>query len=502
MQENTGVIFRAEGLNKSFTSTKAIVDVSLEIRQGEVRGLIGENGSGKSTLSSMIAGVLHPDSGRMYFKGKEHKPKSMIDAMESGIYMLVQEMGTINGLTVWENMFLGREGSFTKSGTVDKKIMIAETRKALEAAGMTEMDPMAKTSIYSFEDRKMIEVCQALYMNPEILIVDETTTALSFQGRERVYRIIRERKAMGKTVIIISHDLEEVMSICDAVSVLRDGHYVATVPREELTEDKLRALMIGRELNGHFYRDDQKGSHEEQVVLEAKDITYGQRLKNISFQLYKGEILGIGGLSESGMHELCKILFGAVKPDTGEVLIPATGKKIENTAEAIENKIAYMPKNRDQESLMLGSSIEENICLPSYNNLKRHGLIDNKKARELAAKFAGEIEVKMQSPRQLVKELSGGNKQKVVVAKWLANGSDIFFMDCPTRGIDVGVKAHIYSLMMELKQQGKSIIMISEEMPELIGMSDRIIILKDGVITGELSGADEITEEILIQKII
>lgn len=502
MQDNSQIIFRAEGLNKSFTSTKAIVDVSIEIRQGEIRGLIGENGSGKSTLSSMIAGALQPDSGKMFFRGKEHKPKSMIEAMGEGIYMLVQEMGTINGLTVWENMFLGREGGFSKTGTVDKKTMIRETRKALDAAGMTEMDPEARASVYSFEDRKMIEVCQALYMDPEILIVDETTTALSLKGRERIYKIIRERKAQGKTVIIISHDLEEVMNICDAVSVLRDGHYVDTVPREELTEDRLRALMIGRELNGHFYRDDKKGTHEEQIVMQVRNINYGQRLKDISFDLYKGEILGIGGLSESGMHELCKILFGAVKPDTGDVLITENGAKIASTAEAIKNKIAYMPKNRDQESLMLGASIEENICLPSYDLLKQHSLINNKNARALAKKYADEIEVKMQGTRQLVKELSGGNKQKVVVAKWLANGSDIFLMDCPTRGIDVGVKAHIYGLMTELKKQGKSIIMISEEMPELIGMSDRIIILKDGMITGELDGSDEITEETLIQRII
>lgn len=502
MQEKAETLLRVEGLNKSFTSTKAIVDVSLEVRYGEIRGLIGENGSGKSTLTSMVSGALKPDSGKMYFKGKEHTPHSMIDAKNKGISMLVQEMGTINGLTVWENMFLGKENTFSKSGTVNRAKLIAETRKALQKAGLNYIDPMEKVNTYSFENRKMIEVVQALYTNPDLLIVDETTTALSLKGRERIYRTIRERKEMGKTVIIISHDLNELMDICDTVSILRDGHYVDTLPRSELNEDKLRNLMIGRDLNGHFYREETVSSRQEEVVFEVRDVSYGQRLRNISFELYKGEILGIGGLTESGMHELCKIMFGAVRPDKGEVIISKNRVKVTSTTCAVSNKIAYMPKNRDQESLMLGATIKENICLPSFKQLKSYGLIMRRKEKRMAEYAADGMQVKMREVNQYVKELSGGNKQKVVVAKWIANDSEILIMDCPTRGIDVGVKAHIYSLMVELKKMGRSIIMVSEEMPELIGMSDRIIILNNGKIAGELDRGEGITEEILIQKII
>ena len=260
--------------------------------------------------------------------------------------------------------------------------------------------------------------------------------------------------------------------------------------------------MIGRSLTGHYYREDYEPSREEQVVFDIKDISYGDKLQNISFQLYKGEILGIGGLTESGMHELCKIMFGALKPDKGEVIVESNGKKIISTSSAIENKVAYIPKDRDQESLLLNASIKDNIVLPSLDKLKTIGLINKKKVKKMADENAEKLSTKMRDSEQLVRELSGGNKQKVVVAKWLANDSDILLMDCPTRGIDIGVKANIYALMEELKAKGKSIIMISEEMPELIGMSDRIIVLKDGKITGEVERSHDLTEQNLISMII
>ena len=502
MADNVETIIRTEDLCKFFGSTKAIVDVSFEIKKGEVRGLIGENGSGKSTLSSMIAGIHNPTSGKMFYKGQPHNPKSLTDAKSVGICMLFQEMGTINGLTVWENIFLGREDMFSKVGHVKKDKLIAAAREALDAVELYHIDPTFPIDYYSFEDRKLIEVASMLYNNPDLLIVDETTTALSQGGRESIYKIIAKCKSEGKTVIIISHDIQEVQNVCDSITVLRDGHFVGTIENKGVTEDQLRSMMIGRDMVGHYYREDQKASHLNEVALEVRNVTYGERVVDISFDLYKGEILGIGGLTESGMHELCKVIFGALPKDNGSVKVVKSGTLITSPAVAIENKIAYMPKNRDQESLMLNEPIIENVVLPSFDALKVGGLINRKKEKSLTREYTARLEVKMRNIYQNVKELSGGNKQKVVVAKWLANGSEIYIMDCPTRGIDVGVKARIYDLMSELKAEGKSIIMVSEEMPELIGMSDRIIILKDGKISGELLRDEGITEDMLIQHII
>lgn len=501
MQE-TDILLKLEGMNKSFTSTKAIVDVSLEVKRGEVRGLIGENGSGKSTLASMVTGTFKRDSGEMFFEGEPYSPASMIDSKSHGISILVQEMGTINGLTVWENIFLGKEDLFSKGGYVNQKKMIEEAKKALEKIGASYIDPCEKVELYSFEDRKMIEVATALHNDPKLLIIDETTTALSQKGRERIYAIIKERKGQGKSVLFISHDLKELELVCDTVTILRDGYYIDTLQKEKITQDNMRTLMIGRELSGHYYREDKYGSHDDEVVFEVNNVSLGDKLNDINLKLYKSEILGIGGLTDSGMHELCKVMFGAMKPDTGEVILKKVNKKITSTAEAIRNKIAYLPKDRDQESLFIGANIMDNIVLPSLDNLKNRGLISRKSEKQLAEENAERLNVKMQDINQLVKELSGGNKQKVVVAKWMANDSEVLIMDCPTRGIDVGVKANIYALMEELKKSGKSIIMVSEEMPELLGMSDRVVVLKDGRITAEFDRSEALTENAIIQKMI
>lgn len=503
MQTNVGAdtLIEVKGMNKSFTSTKAISDVSLSIKRGEIRGLIGENGSGKSTLSSMITGSLKPDSGEMIFKGEPHAPKSAIESREKGIGILVQELGTINGLAVWENIFMGRENAFSKK-YVNRKKMCSEAKKALEEIGIDYIDPKERVERYSFEDRKLIEVASVLYTNPDLLIIDETTTALSQKGREDIYKVIKKRKENNQSVIFISHDLAELEQVCDSVSILRDGCYVDTIYENEITQEKMRALMIGRSLNDHYYREDMTPSWDNKVVLDVQDVSYGDKLQNVSFQLHKGEILGIGGLTESGMHELCKVMFGALKPDKGNIQLTESKKNIKNPTMAIQSKIGYMPKDRDQESLFLSASIKDNIVLPSLDNIKTAGLISKRKASELADTNAKKLSTKMRDSEQLVRELSGGNKQKVVVAKWLANDSDIILMDCPTRGIDIGVKANIYALMEELKKSGKAIIMISEEMPELIGMSDRIIILKDGKITGEIERSKELSEHSLISMII
>ena len=502
MQEQNDVVLRIEGINKTFTATKAVVDLSLDFHKGEVRGLIGENGSGKSTLTSMIAGFLKPDSGVMTLNGKEHAPHSMLDGKKAGICILVQEMGTIDGLTVAENIFLGKEDSFRQAGVINKKKMNVAAQAVLEEVGAGYINAATRINHLTFEERKLVEVAAAVYSRPQILILDETTTALSQHGRDKIYDLIKTMREEGKTVIFISHDLQEMVQNCDRVSVMRDGHLITTLQKDEISIENMRQRMIGRDLSGHYYREDKQSTAGGDVVLRCENIKLHKILHGVSFDLHSGEILGIGGLTECGMHELCKVAFGLIKPDAGSVTMPKLGKKIRNPRDAISGRVAFVPKNREQEAIMTQASIKDNIVLMSLDKLRKGPYISKKSERDLAQKEGADLSIKMVSIQQLVAALSGGNKQKVVLAKWLANDSEIFILDCPTRGIDIGVKAAIYHLMEDLKEQGKSIIMVSEEMPELMGMSDRIIVLKDGVMMGELNRGDNFSEEALIEMMI
>ena len=447
-------LLKVTNICKQFGATKALSDVSMELYPGEVRGLLGENGSGKSTLSNIIAGIYEQSSGQMFFQNEPYCPKSVLDSSRKGISLLAQETGTIAGMTVCENMFLGEETQNSRWGLVNFRRLCQSTAEILKRHGLEHINPEENVERYSFEDRKMLEVARAVHHSPQILIIDETTTALSHHGRQKIYEIVSEMRAQRKSVIFISHDLDEIMQVCDSATILRDGHYIETLGKEQMNKDAIRALMIGREFDGSYYRPDWEGHFEEEVVLKAENICCAGSLHDVSLELHKGEILGIGGLTESGMHELCKVLFGAIHPDSGSVTYQ-DGTKITSPQEALKKHIAYIPKDRDTESLF-----------------------------------------------QHVSELSGGNKQKVALCKWLANDSQIFLMDCPTRGIDVGVKANIYLLMQSLKQQGKAIIMVSEELTELIGMSDRIIILKNGMCTGEFMRQEKPTEQAIIQKML
>ncbi|MBE7016549.1 MAG: sugar ABC transporter ATP-binding protein [Ruminococcaceae bacterium] len=495
------IILKLENMSKSFGPTKAVQHVSLELQRGQIMALIGENGSGKSTLMSMVTGSLKSDEGTMFYKGEPYSPKSIIDAGNQGICILIQETGTINGLTVAENIFLGKESRFTVGVSISSRKLNEAAQELLDSVGAPHISAKQLIDELSFEERKLVEVCRALSNDPELLIVDETTTALSHTGREKIYALINSLKEQNKSVIFISHDLEEVQRVCDCAFILRDGQYIDTLFGEDVTPDMMRQRMIGRELSGSYYRDEKSYSTDESV-LEVRDINYADVLHNISFRLNKGEILGLGGLTECGMHELCKVVFGAIKPDSGEVVLSETGVKVTSPSIAIKNHIAYLPKDRDQESVFLMTSIKDNITVTSLDNLKKGIFISPRSEKKLAVDAADELAVKMQNVEQFAKELSGGNKQKVVVAKWMANDSRIIIMDCPTRGIDIGVKATIYKLMEKLISEGKSIIMVSEELPELLGMSDRILIMKDGVINGQFSRSDNLTERMLIEKII
>lgn len=450
----------------------------------------------------MISGVYPPTKGTMTYKGQPYSPKSVLDARKQGIQYLTQEQGTIDGMTVAENMFLGEEESLGKKGIVNIKKINARSAEILKENGLENVIPTKIVDDYSFEERKMIETARALSHQPEILIIDETTTALSQKGRDRIYEIIAEQKAKGTAVLIISHDLDEVKHLCDEVVVMRDGIYINTLTGGDIEPHNIRQNMIGREIDGSYYRADYECSYDEEVVLEVRNLSVSGIFEDISFELHKGEILGIGGLSECGMHELLKTVYGALKPSSGSVILKKNGVQLKNTTVSVKNKIAYIPKDRDKESLFQATSIKDNIVTAALDKLKKGFIITPSSERKMADKEAANIEVKMRDIEQQVRDLSGGNKQKVVIAKWMANDSRLFIMDCPTRGIDVGVKEKIYKLMNRLKNEGIAILMVSEEMMELIGMADRIITMKDGKLSKEFERSAGLTESTIISAIV
>lgn len=494
------VLLKAEGMYKSFGATKALRNVHLEICRGEIHGLIGENGSGKSTFSSIIAGMQSADEGTMSFKGTDYQPKNVFDAASKGISMVGQEQMTLETTTVAENIFIGKEGMFMHGPIVSKKEMNNAAKEILGKLGLTQISANKRIMQCNFEERKLVEIARALYEEPEILIIDETSTALSKYGRDILYRIMNKLRDENKSVLFISHDIAEIMEVCDRVTVLRDGEIIRTIAKKDYDSHVMKQLMVGREIAEDYYRTDFDNRITDEVALDIKNI-YTEYLKSVSFSLHFGEILGIGGLTDCGMHELGQIMFGLKKPILGEV-VTADGSVLNNSSTALKKKMAYISKNRDQESLMLSSSIMDNICLPSYGKMKKGFYITNKSEREFAEGQAKLLSVKMHDIKQNVRFLSGGNKQKVAVSKWLGTDADIYIFDCPTRGIDVGVQSDIYDLLTELKARKKAIVMISEELPELIGMSDRILIMKDGEIKASVDRSKDVSENTLINYMI
>jgi len=493
------VRLQVKNLCKSFGITKAVQNVSFNVNKGEVHALIGENGSGKSTLTNMLTGIYSIGSGTFILDGKEIHPKNQVEANNEGVSIIVQELGTLSGLTVAENIFLGHEDHM---GIKNTNAMNKKATELLKQYGFERIKAADIIDNYNFEDRKLVEIVKATYFNPKIVVIDETTTALSQEGREELYKHMNRIRESGNTVIFISHDLPEILEKSDTITILRDGVYIDTVKSKDVTEDDLKRLMVGREVTGDYYRADYGEKVSDEVVLSVKNVTVPGLIEDVSFDLHKGEILGFGGLSESGMHEIGKAIFGASYDRTGTVQL-ADGTQINDIPGAIKHSIAYTSKDRDNESVVLNQSIGDNICLPSLDSLanKLH-LLSDKKLREFSNQFAKQMSVKMVNVNQFVSELSGGNKQKVVLARWIGKDSDIVVLDSPTRGIDIKVKQDIYQLMNQMRKNGKSIIMISEELMELIGMCDRIIIMKDGKISGELERDEAMDENSLITMMV
>lgn len=490
------LIFKASHMHKVFGPTVALKDVDFELHRGEIRGLIGENGSGKSTIMSIASGMQPATSGEMLYKGKPWSPKTMLEAQDAGIAMILQESNTIPGVTVAENLYAGREKEFAIFGIINMRKMYKAADEVLAKFNIKGIKGSTKINTLSFETRKLIEIIRAMEKDPEILVVDETTTALSFDGREILYGIMNDMVARGKAVVFISHDLDEIMDKCTHVTVLRDGEIIDTLEKKDFEKKKISSLMVGRDIGDTYYREDFVPSAQEEVGIEFKDICCGP-IRNFNLVVHKGEIVGIGGLSDCGMHIIGQIGFGARKISSGAVI--KDGKLITSPSRAINHKVGYVSKNRDTEALILEGPVKENILLPSLSRLSKFSFINPKTEDQIVADEIKRYSIKAHSPKTYVSKLSGGNKQKVSFAKWTAAQSEVIIMDCPTRGVDVAVKQAMYKIIGDMKKEGKAILLISEEMTELIGMSDRLLVMKDFKVAKEFMRSADLKETDIIE---
>lgn len=496
------VLVEVKDMCKNFGVTIALSHVDFVVKTGEIRGLIGENGSGKSTVSSIIAGIQPPSSGTMFYKGKPWSPSTALQAADEGIGMIVQEAGTIANISVAENIFLGNYKRFKKGPLIDKGAMVAEARKALNKIGVTNINPALPARIYDMQERKLIEIAKCMYSDPELLIVDETTTALSQAGRDIIYKIMHDMADAGKAVMIISHDLNEMMEHCDTLTVLRDGVIIDNIEKADFDPDDIKKKMVGREISGSYYRDDNDGYDRDTVVMKADCITTMHSLLCLDLELHKNEILGIGGLSDCGMHTIGRALYGLDEVVDGQVVLTGDGTVITSAEVAFKHGVGYVSKNRDTESLELNAPIFNNIASTGYAKNAVGPFILPWKEKKYVDKQVRALSIKCRDAYQPVRTLSGGNKQKVVFGKWCADDPEVLILDCPTRGVDIGVKAAMYQLIYEMKKSGKSIIIISEELPELMGMCDRLLIIRDGQVSGEFFREDGYDDRTLIEYMI
>jgi ribose transport system ATP-binding protein len=498
-------ILEISGLNKYFGPTHANVDVDFTLNRGEIRGLIGENGSGKSTLISQIAGLYARDSGSIRVNGEDYNPQSPLDANSRKISMVVQELGVVETLSAGANIFLGNTKRFSRFGIVNNKAMHREAVSVFEKWDIPLVEPHIRTAGLQIETRKMIELARALSVDPDIILLDEITQSLSYNNREQLYALLKRLKDMGRSVVVITHDVEELIAITDTITVLRDGAVAGNLVSSAATPDEVKQLMVGRAASGEYYRTDNSPSFEPEVVLKADGISVAvsqeSAVENVSFELHKGEILGFCGLSDSGIHTIGKAVYGLCKLSGGSVTLG--GKRVLDPTDALTRKMAYVPKDRDSEALMMNADILENFALPSIGVVEgKVGYISPSKLRGIASAMVEKLSVKCRSIYQHMSDLSGGNKQKVNLGRWLAKDISVLVLDCPTRGVDVGVKAYIYDLMKQAKRDGIATLLISDELTELLGMSDTLVVMKDGKAADIVPRGKRFTEQDIIKVMI
>ncbi|AHG74617.1 MglA protein [Mannheimia varigena USDA-ARS-USMARC-1388] len=488
-------VLSLRNISKSFYGVTVLDKIDLDIYPGEVHCLIGENGAGKSTLCKIIAGIYDPDNGQMFFHGKIYSPRNVKDGQKYGIGFIHQELMLVPQLTVLENIFLGKEHA-RLGNRMDWKIMREKTLKIISELEL-DIKPDDLVSDLSIAQQQMVEIAKAIFSEYKVLIFDEPTSSISRKNTETLFKIIHQLKEKGVAMIYISHRLEEFQYISDKVTVLRDGNITGTMSYKETSIEEIVRLMVGREINlGHY----QRNIEFTQEKLRVENIT-NKKIKASSFKVYKGEILGFAGLVGAGRTELLRAIYGA-DDSSGNIFIDGEEVSISSPEQAVKHKIGFITEDRKLQGLVLDQSIRKNITLPILNLFWTGFRLDQGKEKSVAEYQRERLKIVSSNSEQYTRTLSGGNQQKVVIARWLESGVDILFFDEPTRGIDVGAKSEIYDLMREFTDNGGTIVMVSSDLPELITMSDRIIVMRNGEIVEEVKERSKITEENLMKAMI
>lgn len=489
-------VLELKNIYKSFPGVKVLEDVTLQVRPGEVHALMGENGAGKSTLMKILMGIYKADQGSIFLEGKEtviHGPK---DAMSKGISMIHQELNTVLDMEEAENVFVGREllkKGFEKLKIVDIARMREETGKYFREMNI-DIDPRAKMRTLSVAEMQLVEIVKAISLNSRIIVMDEPTSAITEKEATVLFAQIERLKKQGVAIIYISHKMDEIFRISDTITVLRDGQWIGTKPAKELDNDMLIKMMVGRELTDIYPKDPVEIGD---VILEVKNLSRGKKVRDASFSLRKGEVLGIAGLVGAGRSELVETIFGLYPKTGGQIFLHGKEVHIKSAADAIKNKMALITEDRKQTGLNLIVSVKENIASVSIGKLSNHGIVNDKKINEVSEKYIKELKIKTPDGNAIVGNLSSGNQQKVVLAKWLLDEPDIIIFDEPTRGIDIGAKRDIYLLINNLAKEGKAVIVISSEMAEVMGICDRILVMAEGRINGEVQ-REEFSQEVIM----
>ena len=483
-------------VSKTFPGVKALNDVHFDIRRGEVHSLVGENGAGKSTLIKVMAGVHQPDEGGVIkIEGKETKISGVIDAIRQGIAVIYQDFSLFGNLTVAENIGINQVIDKNKS-LVNWKEVREKAVEALKIVG-ADIDPSTTLENLSIAKQQMVAIASAVAQDAKMIIMDEPTSALSKTEIETLFEIVEKLKKQNMAIMFVSHKMDEIFHLSDRITVFRDGQYVSTVEKDEIDTDGLISLMVGRkvEIKNYANLDEKKD-----VILQVDHLTKEGNFKDVSFQLYRGEVLGITGLVGAGRSEMAQAIFGIQRPDSGDILINGKKVEIKDSYDALEAGIAYIPESRQTQGLILDQSVENNITLPllkKYTN--RFGMVHRGNQRAFVKEWIEKLDVRPRDPDLFAMQLSGGNQQKVVLAKWIATNAKILIVDEPTNGVDVGAKSEIHRILRRIAEQGTSVIVISSELPEILSISDRILVMRRGRIAGEFKNQD-VTQEIIMEK--
>ncbi len=489
------LILSMKGIAKSFSGVPALKDAALDLKSGEVVALMGENGAGKSTLMKILTGIYTKDAGEVKYMGNEVCFKGPAESEEAGISIVHQELNMMNDLTVAQNLFIGREEM--NGFLIDDKKM-NEKAKELFAGLKIDINPAEKIGNLTVGKQQMVEIAKAISSNAKIIIFDEPTAALTDAEIEELFKVINDLRDKGTGMIYISHRMDEINVISDRVTVMRDGEYVGTLITKECDKNDIIKMMVGRTIFGEP-KTRSNVPKDAPIVLKCEKLCRGKAVKDVSFELKKGEILGFSGLMGAGRTEVARLIFGADKMDSGKIFINGKEVSIKTPEDAVKNGIGYLSEDRKRFGLIVEKSVEENTVIAALNDFTKGMFIDRNKSREVSQKYVESLKTKTPSVSQFVKKLSGGNQQKVVIAKWLVKDCEILIFDEPTRGIDVGAKSEIYALMESLVKEGKSIIMISSELPEILRMSDRVVVMCEGRITGTLDIA-EANQEVIMES--